>query len=105
MRPKHLGLHPKVLPVSSIEGTGIGEAWQEMSAIHDTLKRDSRLEALRADQVRRWFWSEVQAALSEAVLGDPALAGRARELEGAVASGSALPYAAARTLLSGFRPA
>ncbi|HVU22155.1 MAG TPA: methylmalonyl Co-A mutase-associated GTPase MeaB, partial [Rhizomicrobium sp.] len=105
MRPKHLGLNPKVLPVSSIEGTGIGWAWQEMSAIHDALKRDNRLETLRADQARRWFWSEVQAALSEAILGDPALAGRARELEGAVAAGSALPYAAAKSLLSSVRPA
>ena len=105
MRPKHLGLHPKVLPVSSIEGTGIDEAWSEMAAIHDALAKDRRLDTLRADQARRWFWSEVQAALSEAILGDPALAGKARELEAAVAAGSSLPYAAARSLLSGFRPA
>jgi LAO/AO transport system kinase len=104
MRPKHLGLSPKVLPVSSIEGTGIGDAWREMAAIHMALQA-GRLEVLRADQARRWFWSEVQAALSEAILSDPALAGKARELEGAVAAGSALPYAAARSLLSGFRPA
>ena len=100
MRPKHLGLHPKVFPVSSIEGTGIDEAWREMAAIQDTLKGDRRLEALRADQARRWFWSEVQAALSEAILGDPGLAGKARELEIGVVAGVALPYAAARALLS-----
>jgi LAO/AO transport system kinase len=76
-----------------------------MTAIHAALAGNGRLAALRADQARRWFWSEVQASLSEAILSDPALAGRAGELEAAVAKGSALPYAAARALLRGFRPA
>jgi LAO/AO transport system kinase len=105
MRPKHQGLFPKVMPVSSIEGSGVGEAWSEMTAIHAALAGNGRLAALRSDQARRWFWSEVQASLSEAILSDPALAGRAGELEAAVAKGSALPYAAARVLLRGFRPA
>jgi LAO/AO transport system kinase len=105
MRPKHQGLFPKVLPVSSLEGVGIPDAWAEMTAIHDSLAQNGRLAVLRADQARRWFWSEVQASLSEAILSDPALAGRAGELEAAVVKGSALPYAAARALLKGLRPA
>jgi LAO/AO transport system kinase len=105
MRPKHQGLFPKVMPVSSIEGLGVDEAWSEMTAIHTALSGNGRLAALRADQARRWFWNEVQASLSEAILSDPSLAGRARELEAAVAGGRALPYAAARSLLKGFRPA
>jgi len=105
MRPKHQGLFPKVLPVSSIEGTGIAETWTEMQAIHSALASDGRLTALRADQARRWFWSEVQASLSEAILSDPELAARAGDLETATAKGAVLPYAAARSLLNGFRPA
>ncbi len=105
MRPKHQGLYPKVLPVSSIEGSGVEEAWNEMTAIHAALAGNGRLAALRADQARRWFWSEVQTSLSEAILSDPLLAGRAGELETAVTGGRALPYAAARSLLKGFRPA
>ena len=94
-----------MLAVSSIEGTGIADAWNEMQAIHRALAADGRLAALRADQARRWFWSEVQTSLSEAILSDPALAGRASDLEAAVSQGAVLPYAAARSLLSGFRPA
>jgi LAO/AO transport system kinase len=105
MRPKHQGLFPRVLAVSSVEGSGIDTAWSQMSAIHAALAGDGRLSRLRADQARRWFWSEVQTSLSEAILSDPALAGRAGELETAVAGGQALPYAAARSLLKGFRPA
>jgi putative protein kinase ArgK-like GTPase of G3E family len=76
-----------------------------MLAIHDVLAANARLTALRADQARRWFWSEVQASLSEAILSDPHLAARANELEMAAAKGAVLPYAAARSLLKGFRPA
>jgi LAO/AO transport system kinase len=100
MRPKHQGLIPKVLAVSSIERTGIAEAWNEMQTIHGALAAGGRLAALRADQARRWFWSEVQASLSEAILSDPALASRASDLEAAVSQGAVLPYAAARSLLS-----
>ncbi len=105
MRPKHAGLTPKVLPVSALEGTGIAEAWAEMASIHGALLRGGALARLRAEQARSWFRSEVQALLSEAILSNHALAARARGLEDAVAGGSALPYAAARDLLSGFRPA
>src|SRR5215831_2828779 len=60
MRPKHQGFHPKVLQASSLRGAGITEAWEEMAAIHAALARDGRLGRLRAEQGRRWFWSEVQ---------------------------------------------
>ncbi|HEY4941243.1 MAG TPA: methylmalonyl Co-A mutase-associated GTPase MeaB [Rhizomicrobium sp.] len=103
MRPKHQGLYPKVLKVSSVEGKGIGEAWSEMAAIHAALAADARLSRLRAEQSRRWFWSEVQTVLSEAILSDETLASRANALEHDVAGGSALPYTAARTLIQSFR--
>src|SRR6476646_389294 len=37
LRPKHLGLSPKVLAVSSIDGTGVANAWQEMTTVHARL--------------------------------------------------------------------
>lgn len=89
MRPKHDGLSPKVMAVSALENVGIADAWAEMSAIHAKLK----LAPLRAEQARRWFWSEVQLLIGEAV------AGQAAALEADVAQGRALPYAAARALL------
>jgi LAO/AO transport system kinase len=103
MRPKHQGLYPKVLNVSSVEGQGIGEAWQEMATIHETLAADGRLARLRAEQSRRWFWSEVQTVLNEAILADEKLSARANNLESAVGAGKVLPYAAARALIQSFR--
>ena len=103
MRPKHVGLQPKVLRVSSVEGQGIAEAWKEMVAVHAALAAGSQLSRLREEQARRWFWSEVQTVLSEAILSDDALAARANALENEVAGGSTLPYTAARALIRSFR--
>ncbi len=103
MRPKHVGLYPKVLKVSSVEGQGIADAWSEMSAIHTTLESRGQLARLRAEQSRRWFWSEIQTVLSETILSDENLARHASALEADVANGTALPYTAARALITSFR--
>lgn len=105
MRPKHEGLSPKVLAVSALEGVGVDAAWSEMETIHHALAADGRLARLRADQARIWFRSEVQAVLNESILADAGLSARAHALEEAVAEGTALPYAAARDLLSRPSPA
>src|SRR5689334_6344215 len=104
MRPKHVGLSPKVLSVSSIEGTGIAAAWKEFAAIHSALMADSRLARLRAEQARRWFWSEVQALIDEKILNDTKLASAANMLERAVQEGTATPYGAARSLIRAILP-
>ena len=103
MRPKFRDLKPEVLAISALEGKGIAEAWEAMMRIHSALSSDGRLAALRSDQSRRWFWSEVQALLGEAILGDAALAASAAALEDDVAEGLMLPHAAARKLLAAFR--
>jgi LAO/AO transport system kinase len=92
MRPKHDGLAPKVMAVSSLEGEGIAQAWDEMRRVHAAID----LDRLRAEQSRRWFWSEVQMLIGEAVMREAA------GLEDAVARGQALPYAAAREAISKF---
>jgi len=99
MRPKHIGLSPKVLSVSSIEGSGITTAWNEIAAIHSALTTDGRLVRLRAEQARRWFWSEVQTLIDEKILTDRKLADEAQALETAVKEGAATPYGAARNLV------
>jgi LAO/AO transport system kinase len=103
MRPKYLGLPPKVLQVSSIEGRGIAEAWKAMREFHAALAKSRQLKTLRQDQLRRWFWSEVQAVLAEEIAADPDVAVWASKIESAVVAGKALPDAAARGLIRHFR--
>lgn len=105
MRPKYAGLYPAVQQVSAVKGMGIGEAWAAMAAYHRSLAAGGYLEALRRAQARRWFWSEVEALLNEAILSDPETASAARGLEAEVVAGQALPHAAARSLIARFRRA
>jgi len=98
MRPKHEGMPAKVLTVSSLEGKGIAESWEAMTLFHNGLAKDGRIARLRADQAKRWFWSEVQTVLNEELLAHHGLRDDVKTLESSVISGKSLPYAAARTL-------
>jgi LAO/AO transport system kinase len=105
MRPKYAGLYPKVRQVSALAGKGVPEAWEAMAAFHAALVSGGHLRGLRQAQARRWFWSEVQAVLSDAIAADPATAEAAAALEASVVAGTALPHAAARSLIRDFRRA
>ena len=103
MRPKHAGLFPEVRQVSSLEGTGIGEAWAAMERFHAALRASGQLMKLRERQLRQWFWNEMQAVLTEEISANPEIAGKAQEMEAAIVAGKALPDAAARGLIRAFR--
>jgi LAO/AO transport system kinase len=105
MRPKYPALPPGVLKVSSLKGTGIAEAWIAMKDLHAALAGAGHLKRLRADQARRWFWSEVQAVLAEEIMSDPATADEAARVEARVIAGKALPDSAARALIRALRGA
>ena len=105
MRPKYADLAPQVLKVSSVEERGIAEAWSAMQQAHRALAQAGHLERLRQDQLRRWFWSEVQALLAEEIAHDRKVSAEAARLEAAVAAGTTLPDAAARSLIRAFRGA
>ena len=100
MRPKYPGISARVMKVSAREGVGVGEAWTALSELHQSLVGEGFLSRLREDQARRWFWSEVQAVLGEAITSDAAAARQARQVEASVIAGRALPHAAARGLIA-----
>ena len=103
MRPKYPGVPPQVMRISSLTNTGIGEAWETMVAMHRALREGRHLGRLREDQARRWFWSEVQAVLAEAIAADPRTSEAAAKVEADVLAGRLLPDAAARALIRAFR--
>ncbi len=103
MRPKYPEVFPAVMALSSVEGIGIAESWEAMVTLHDRLNRDGHLARLRRDQAQRWFWSEVQAALTDEIAADPRTASAAARVEADVLAGRLLPHAAARELIRAFR--
>lgn len=100
MRPKYAGFLPEVRRVSALEGTGVSEAWTAISRLHEALKEQGLLARLRAEQQRRWFWAEMDAALRDSMARNPVVAGEAGHIEADVVAGRALPHAAARELVA-----
>jgi LAO/AO transport system kinase len=103
MRPKYAGVAAEVKQVSALEGQGIAEAWTAIGQFHRALARSDQLEKLRRNQLKRWFWNEVQAVLTEEISSDTEVAAEARRIEAKVVAGEALPNAAARGLIRHFR--
>jgi LAO/AO transport system kinase len=54
---------PRVLAVSSIEGTGVAEVWTALGEHHDALAGSGALTVLRASQAVTAFWREVERGL------------------------------------------
>jgi LAO/AO transport system kinase len=103
MRPKYPALAPEVRQVSSVEGTGVAEAWEVMQRSHAALRSTGHLAKLRVQQLRQWVWHEVQADLAEEIATESRIATEAGRIEASVVAGKALPDAAARGLIRVFR--
>lgn len=102
MRPKHPFWRTKVLKTSALTGKGIDRVWQAVEKYHTLLKEHGELHRLRADQAKRWMWSELQEALIERLKANRAVAESLPVLERDVAEGRLLPSAGAHILLERF---
>lgn len=99
-------LHPRsqhwkvqVQTCSARDGTGIGEAWQQVLQHHAALQEAGELAVRRAGQARDWMWSEVDDALLAKLQDDPAVCEQIPLLETAVSEGRLPPVTAAQQLL------
>jgi len=102
MRPKHEGLTPATLLVSSPTGQGIAEVWDVIEAAHTHLRDTGQIERLRAHQATAWMWDEVRSELNRRFNRSPAVQAVLVDLERAVEAGETAPTAAAQILLERF---
>jgi LAO/AO transport system kinase len=91
VRPKWPGHHTAVLTCSARTGDGLGEVWDALSRLHDSLAAAGTLDDLRRRQAVVAMWAD---------LDDPELARRAAELERLVAEGGRSPAGAVSELLA-----
>jgi len=103
MRSKYANLPPRVMQVSALEGRGISETWGALRRFHEALRTSGQLKKLREEQLRSWFWNEIQAIMVEEISGNPAFARKAAAVEADVVAGHRLPNGAARALVQHFR--
>jgi len=94
---------PRVLTVSSLEGTGIDVVWQTILEHMALLEASGERESRRREQARAWMWNLVEAGLQEGFRAHPNVAAQIESLEREVQNLEISPAAAARTLLEAFR--
>jgi LAO/AO transport system kinase len=103
LRPHHAELPPEALTVSSTIGDGVAEVWSMISKAYATLRDGGGLDRLRAEQARRWLWSEVSDTLLVRLRSDGAVAGLIDDLERKVGDQEVTPAKAAEQILAAYR--
>jgi len=94
---------PPVLQCSGLTGQGVAEIWGAIERFRDSAETSGRFARRRADQAMAWLREELSQGLTDWLAGDAGLARRLAEAEADVRAGSALPPAAARSLLLALR--
>jgi LAO/AO transport system kinase len=87
---------------SALERRGIEEVWQTIERFRATMTASGELEVRRAEQAKRWLWSETAESLLDRLRDDPELHSRLAELEAKVAGGEQSPRVAADELVNAF---
>lgn len=93
---------PPVQCCSALQGSGIAEVWDTVSAFRDAQQSAQAFDEKRAGQALAWMWAEVNETLIAALKAHPGVKGRIDALEAAVRGGSMAPSQAARALLATF---
>ncbi len=103
LRPQSANWTPRVLTVSSLDGTGIEAVWQAILEHLAALEACGERQSRRCEQARAWMWSLVEQGLKRSFRADSAVSARIEDLERQVLAFETTPAAAARELLDAFR--
>ena len=101
--PERLGWSPQVVPISALQGTGISQFWEAVSAFR-TLQADSgRFATRRQSQALAWMWERIDAGLKHRFEAQAAVAALLPQLSDQVRAGQLPASTAARLLLEAGR--
>ena len=103
VRPRWPSWRPRVLPVSSLTGEGIGEIWELVEEHHEALNASGELTEMRTEQRRRALWREIDERLLEAFRRHPGVRRHLQAAEQAVLQGYKTPSRVAAELLDAFK--
>ncbi|HZD90258.1 MAG TPA: methylmalonyl Co-A mutase-associated GTPase MeaB [Pseudolabrys sp.] len=82
---------PPVITYSALTGDGIAELWRHVTAHKDKLGATGELDKRRRDQQVKWMWTLLEERLAARLRGDPAVRGKVKQMEAAVAAGTLAP--------------
>jgi LAO/AO transport system kinase len=82
---------PPVVTYSALTGNGISELWSQVEAHKKLMTASGELAARRREQQVKWMWSMLEERLTARLRSDPAVRGKVRQAEAAVAAGKLAP--------------
>jgi LAO/AO transport system kinase len=82
---------PPVITYSALTGNGIGELWAKVLEHKDKMSASGELAARRREQQVKWMWSMLEERLTARLRSDPAVRGKLKAAEAAVAAGRLAP--------------
>ncbi len=88
VRPKWPDHPTEVLTCSALDGSGIGELWTVIAALHDRLGGAGHLERLRADQAAAHLRAELEHLVIQRAMAAPSFEASRRRIEAEVRAGT-----------------
>jgi LAO/AO transport system kinase len=82
---------PPVVTYSALTGNGISELWSQVQAHKKLMTASGELASRRREQQVKWMWSMLEERLTARLRSDPAVRGKVRQAEAAVAAGKLAP--------------
>jgi len=80
-----------VMTYSALTGAGIDTLWGHVADYRARMTASGELPARRRDQQVKWMWTLLEERLTARLRGDPAVRGKVRQAESAVAAGTLAP--------------
>jgi LAO/AO transport system kinase len=82
---------PPVITYSALSGEGIALLWSQVLAHKEKMTASGELAARRREQQVKWMWSMLEERLTARLRSDPAVRGKLKAAEAAVAAGRLAP--------------
>jgi LAO/AO transport system kinase len=95
LAPRSEHWFPPVVTYSALTGDGIDTLWDKILAHRTAMIASGDFAARRRAQQVKWMWTILEDRLQARLRSDPAIRGRVRQLEAAVANGETTPAVAA----------
>jgi LAO/AO transport system kinase len=103
MRPKFENWFADVRLVSSTEGKGMDQVWNDIQTFQQQLKSTGAWDRQRRDQNVAWLWGELREGLLTLLTENKEAKAELARFEALIAKGEAAPPAAARAILARWR--
>jgi LAO/AO transport system kinase len=91
LSPHSANWSPPVATYSALTGNGIAGLWAQVLAHKDKMSGSGELAARRREQQVKWMWSMLEERLTARLRNDPAVRGKLKAAESAVAAGRLAP--------------